>query len=258
VVEVHALKQAGKELDVSRLPNRGVYDAPGWIKDVKLQKTGHSDFVLSLPGRRSLETFLEEMQRVSEYVSEQQQRAFEEKFEPEDELVVEQPEPPVMDPDTPAFRRAALVKQDAEKKFDFMSNRPVPRASPIEPVAQPLNSVKETVVVETEVKPIAENVATVKETVVVEASSPPTPGVNSPVQPSTPITEMLEASSLAAEKNVAALRKDVHGSITSLRGQSVERITPAEAEAKWRDVPLTDVDIKFAVSLVQHFLLYQD
>jgi len=253
VVEIHALKQAGKELDISRLPNQGIYDAPGWIKDVKLQKSGDNEFVLALPGRRSLETFLEEMQRVPEYVSEQQQQALEEEFlaEPEEELVVEQPEP-VMDPETPAFRRAALVKQDAEKRFDFMSNRPVPRTSPVE-------TVTETVTVETEVKPVAENVVTVKETVVVETSSPQNSGANTAAQaPTTSIAETLEASTLAAEENVAALRNDVRDGVTALSSKSVKPITSSEAEAKWRDVPLTDVNVKFAVSLVEHPSLYQD
>ncbi|KAF2687071.1 hypothetical protein K458DRAFT_333133 [Lentithecium fluviatile CBS 122367] len=250
VIEIYALKQAGKNLDISRLPNRGIYDAPGWIKDVKLQKLGDSDFVLSIPGKRSLETLLEEMQHVPEYVTEQQRQDLQEKFlaEEGEELTVEQPEPPVMDPETPAYRRAALVKQDAEKRFDFMSNRPVPRAPPVEPVAEPAETVKETVVVESKVDPVA-----VKETIVEEVEVEPKPASSSQTSTDTPAvgsptTEMLESSALATEQNIAALREAVRDSVIALSSKSIERITPAEVETKWRHVPLTDLDIKFALT----------
>ena len=200
---------------------------------MKLLKSDDSDFVLSLPGRRGLETFLEDMQRVPEYVSEQQRQALEDGVlaEAEEELVVEQPEPPVMDPETPAFRRAALVKQDAEKRFDFMSNRPVPRTSPVEPIAQPAETVKQFVVAEARDKPV-----------VVEAKVDSKPS-SSPSKRADP--ETLKASTLATKQS-------------GTNSKPSERSTVAEPEAKWRDVPLTDLDMKFAVSHAQYLLLFRD
>jgi hypothetical protein len=244
VVEIHALKSAGENPDISRLANRGVYNAPKWIKDVKLQRS-KEQFELSLPGTQTLETLLDEMKHVPVYDPMQatlaSQHALEDNMlndldevmeeEMAEELVAEQPAP-VMDPDTPAFRRAALVQQDPEKRFDFMSNRPIPRTPPAAPIVQPAETIKETVVVETKVKPVTENIAMVKETVVVEEA--PSSVDADARTPASSTSEILEAS------------KD--GTFPHWASKSVKRATPAETEAKWRDVPLTDVDMKFAVS----------
>jgi hypothetical protein len=259
VIEVYALKEAAKNMDVSTLPNRGIYDVPGWIKDVKLQKS-NDNFVPVLPGKRTLETLLNEMQSVPEWVTEEQYQDLQEEFssEQEEELVVEEPEPPVMDPETPVYRRAALVKLDPDKRFDFMSNRPVPRASPVEPVVDHAETVKETVVVDAKVKSVTEPAEAVTETVVAEVevessptlSSQPSSGNYPSYPPSSTTIDTLETSNSASEKNVAVLRKAVRDSVTALSSKSVQCVTPAQVEAKWRDVPLTDPHIKFAVSIL--------
>jgi hypothetical protein len=137
VAEVYALKQAGLDMDLSKLANRGVYDPPHWIKDTKLAKTESGDLALEFPKYASLERFLNVMQTAPEWEgapAEEEELLVEEAEElldpvlPQDRLP-----PPTMDPDTPAFKRAAVVKmEEGRKAFDFMSNRPVPRAKPVE------------------------------------------------------------------------------------------------------------------------------
>jgi hypothetical protein len=265
VIEVYALKQAGKNMDISKLPNRGIYDAPDWIKDVKLQKLNNS-FVLALPETRTLDLLLNEMESVPEWVTEGQPQELKDEpvaEEEEEELLVEAPAPPVMDPETPAHRRAALVKIDAEKRFDFMSNRPVPRKPPVEPIVENIETTKKTVVVEAKVESAAKPNEIVEEAVVVEAQVEPVLALPSqrrsngptPVTPSSAIIEKLESSSMAVEQTVAALREAVRESITTLTSESSERTVPVEVEAKWQSMPLNDLDTKFAVSISCQLLL---
>lgn len=211
------MKQAGKDLDISKQANRGIYDAPKWIKDVKLQQNDEGDIVLAFPNGRSLEGLLEEMQRVPDYTPPVPE-------ETEAELLAEDefqaPEaaqpPPTMDPATPEFKKAALVKDDEDKpKFDFMSNRPVPRtpkpaapaapAAPVEPIAE---VVEETIEVTPE--------AVVKEVVVEEVVPVP-----EPTSTSTP-TPKLDSTPASTASTAPSL--------------------------KWQSIPLTDINIKFAVS----------
>jgi hypothetical protein len=216
VVEIYALKQAGKDLDISTQANRGIYDAPKWIKDVKLQQNGEGDIVLAFPKGRSLEGLLEEMQRVPDYTPPVPEET-EADLLAEDEF--QAPEaaqpPPTMDPATPEFKKAALVKDDEDKpKFDFMSNRPVPRtpkpaapaapATPVEPVAEVIEEV-------IEVTPEAVVKEVVVEEVVATPSPAPTPKLDS-TPASTPTT------------------------------------TSTTPSLKWQSIPLTDINIKFAVS----------
>ncbi|KAH4117859.1 hypothetical protein HBI62_070740 [Parastagonospora nodorum] len=136
VAEVYALKEADLDLNLAKLPNRGIYDVPRWVKDIKLQKVKSGGLTLRYPGNKSAKDFLEAMQSAPEWESAAVEG---------DELLVEGAEDlvepvlpadalPTMDPATPAFKREAVVKIDPEKKpFDFMSNRPVPRTKPAEP-----------------------------------------------------------------------------------------------------------------------------
>src|SRR5262245_8639916 len=150
VVEIYALKQTGKDLDMSASANRGIYDAPEWLEHIKLHRTSEGDSALVFPEERTLEALVEEIQRVPEYSPEQEQPLEEAILAEEGEAIMSaQLEEQTMDPDTPPAKRAALVKQDPDKKpFDFMSNRPVPRAKPVEPAAEAAEMPQETATVE--------------------------------------------------------------------------------------------------------------
>ncbi|KAJ4305086.1 hypothetical protein N0V90_000616 [Kalmusia sp. IMI 367209] len=247
VVEIYALKQAGKDLDISKQANRGIYDAPQWLKDVKIQKDGDANFVLAFPSGISLETLLREVQRVPEtpLASEILGEGMEQELLADEggSVTIEEPSPPpTMDPATPAFKRAALVKEDPDKKkFDFMSNRPVPRTKPTEPVAE---------VVETIQDAVEEPAATSK-----PAPSSSTIDIDiASASSSSAISEMrhavLESAAHSAEQNVSAIRDALRDSMTSFSVKAPPRAEKfdAEAEARWRHVPLTDAETKFALS----------
>ncbi|KAF1351573.1 hypothetical protein EJ07DRAFT_137371 [Lizonia empirigonia] len=217
VAEVYTFKQAGLDLDLSKLPNRGVYKRPSWVKNIKLYKTESGELALAFPEYKSAEQFIKIIQTTPEF------NGCEPEALDEDELLVEDvvepvvPEAsavPVMDPATPEYKRAAVVKQDAEKKFDFMSNRPVPRAKPIE-------------------TPVVEEVAQVE-------AAAETPVVEDVVQhtPSSRYAELeTQAQSLA-------------DAITQLRREARLNSEPSASQVNeilWRHVPLTDNDVKFAL-----------
>lgn len=218
VVETYALKEAGKDLDMSKQVNRGIYDAPEWISDVKLQKDMEDNFFLSFPSGMSLKQLLEEVERVpsepltSEFLEEVQE-----------ELAAAEPTPPpTMDPATPAYKRAALVKDDDKKKFDFMSNRPVPRAKPAEPVEQVVEAVQEVIVEE----PIA--------------VSKPTPTVDH--------AAALASSSAPSSDVAQPIAEPIARSVEQSEAKPSAKAFDAEAEVKWRNVPLADDAMTFAVS----------
>jgi hypothetical protein len=224
VAEVYTLKQAGLDLDLSKLPNQGVYKRPSWVKDIKLYNTASGELALAFPEYRSAEQFLKVIQAVPEW------DAFEPETLEEDELLVEDvvapvvPEAvPVMDPATPEFKRAAIVKQDPEKMFDFMSNRPVPRAKPAETP------------VETAEVPVVEEVVQVEEKVLIEPTH----------EPSSPAP--------SRHADIESRSQTLTDAITSLREEArlnAENSASQVNEVMWRHVPLTDNAIKFAVSLL--------
>ncbi|KAF1837010.1 hypothetical protein BDW02DRAFT_566426 [Decorospora gaudefroyi] len=227
VAEVYALHQAGLDLDISKFANRGIYPPPAWVYEIKLAKTKTGELTLDFPKKRSLEGFLEIMQTVPEWGAASAEAPAE-----EDDLFVEeagdlldpvlpQEQLPTMDPDTPDYKRAAVVKMDPDKKpFDFMSNRPVPRTKPVE--------------------------APVVEEVVVQNPNPPqdTPAINpEPVNETAPAAvsesriSILQHRAQRLAKDFAALRKAVHQSPSST---SIE-------ETRWRQIPITDTTLKFAL-----------
>ncbi|KAF3036169.1 hypothetical protein E8E12_003911 [Didymella heteroderae] len=225
VAEVYTLKQAGLDLDLSKLPNQGVYKRPSWVKDIKLYNTASGELALAFPEYRSAEQFLKVIQTVPEW------DAFEPETLEEDELLVEDvvapvaPEAvPVMDPATPEFKRAAMVKQDPEKTFDFMSNRPVPRAKPVETPAE--------TPVKTAAAPVVEEVVHVEEKV----SAPPThaPSSHAPSRHGE-----IEFRTQSLTDAITALRKEAR--------LNTENTASQVNEVMWRHVPLTDNAVKFAL-----------
>lgn len=223
------MKEAGKNLDLSASANRGIYDTPNWLKNVKLSKTSNGDFALAFPQEHTLDTLIEEIHSVPQWSPE-------EEYAVDEELVVEegedamaaQAEVPTMDPDTPPARRAALVKQDPDKKpFDFMSNRPAPRAKPAELIVKAVQTPKETVTSEPQ-----------------ETSNPRATAADAT---GSVVSEQIHA---APEPVTQPAKKDTvaQQQTSDQMTKPVTRVSTSEPEAKWREVPLTDIAIKFAVS----------
>ncbi|KAF2632366.1 actin-domain-containing protein [Macroventuria anomochaeta] len=224
VAEVYTFKQAGLDLDLSKLPNRGVYKRPSWAKNIKLYNTSSGELALAFPEYRSAEQFINLIQSTPEW------DAFEPELLEDDELLVEDvvapvvPEAPaavpVMDPATPEYRRAAVVKQDPEKTFDFMSNRPVPRAKPVETPVDAAGT------------PVVEEDVQVEEAV----SVPPT---HTPSSPAPSRHAGLETKAQSLTDAITQLRKEAR--------LNSENTASQVNEVMWRHVPLTDNDVKFAL-----------
>lgn len=231
VAEVYALKQAGLDMDLSKLANRGVYDCPRWVRDIRLFRTESGNLALAFPKHKTAEQFLKVMQTVptwelAQVVEEDDPLVGGGTSAPEPDLLQK---PPTMDPNTPAFKKAAVVKMDADKKpFDFMSNRPVPRAKPVE-------------------KEIMENLIAIEEsrTQAMPSTSSSLTDLASAVQLSgSTVSELrrsiieLRASHLA--DNVLALKNAAQLSVPASSASKIE-------EDRWRHVPITDLAVKFAV-----------
>ncbi|KAL1800630.1 hypothetical protein ACET3X_000972 [Alternaria dauci] len=240
VAEVYALKQAGLDMDLAKFANRGVYDRPRWVKDIRLVRTESGELALALPEHKNLDDLLATMQKVPSWEAEL--------AEP-DELLVEelveelegadrpQEQVPTMDPDTPAFKRAAVVKQDTEKPFDFMSNRPVPRAKPVEKQAdQPV--VEEVVVQETAPSQGTSDAAL--NTPPAHAADPEPVNEVAPAAASESRHAILEERAQRLAADFAALKREVQ------KSRSQSSATKSE-DTKWRHIPVTDIDVKFAL-----------
>lgn len=239
VAEILTLKEAGLDMDMAKLPNRGIYKHELWVDEIKLRRTDTGELALAFPAPRTAGDLIKLMQEVP--VWESNEAAAEDDLvdaAEEDVLVDEaadlldpvlpQTAAPVMDPATPAFKRAAVVKIDPDKKpFDFMSNRPVPRTAPAEaPVEEVLEILKPTL------------------------EPPPA------VSPLVSITSAVKTShSTVSELRLAVLEHRAQrliNAITVLRKITQESDSSSPlleaGEVKWRHVPITDLALKFAVS----------
>ncbi|KAH7340056.1 hypothetical protein BKA66DRAFT_544094 [Pyrenochaeta sp. MPI-SDFR-AT-0127] len=232
IAEIYTLKQAGLDMDISKLANRGVYASPRWVRYIRLIGTKSSEIVLAFPKGKTADQFLQVMQKAPTWDS---IRAVE-----EDDLLAEDatnslepvllPEQlPTMDPDTPAFKRAAVTKVDPDKKpFDFMSNRPVPRAKPVEKV-------------------ITDNVFKVEEPRSQRtARSPASPAdLASAVELSGSAVIKLRRSFIEHRTsrladNIAALRNAVQLNKSDASALNMEA-------GSWRHISIADLTIKFAL-----------
>jgi hypothetical protein len=229
-------------MDLAKLPNRGVFSSPVWVRKIKLYRTDSGELALAYPWKKSAEAFIRVMQRTPEWESAQTLEGNEEVLldEAEDLLdpVLPQEPVPTMDPATPAFKREAVVKIDPTKKpFDFMSNRPVPRAKPVE--TAPVEEVVEVVKLE-EPAVEANSPAPSRLTELMSAFEKSQSAVNGLRH------TVLENRAQKLADDVAALRKAarLNKSSSSSSAAQVE-------EVKWRHVPITDINLKFAVS---HFI----
>lgn len=231
VVEIYARKIRHKPLDITALRNRGVYDAPPWIADIKLQKRKNGAITLAFPEQQSFRSFNELIRSIPEWQTEKEVLqagdlvAEEENLTGEENPIAEEPVPQ-MDPDTPAFKREAVVVQDPDKKpFDFMSNRPVPRSPPTPPAQNP----------------VVGTAAEANKPVSVDADATPSiANANTGSVESDGPAEKV-ATPKPANDNAASATKKNDSVKTKAKAQ-------ANVDVKWREVPLTDVDFKFAVS----------
>jgi hypothetical protein len=239
VAEVYALRHAGLDLDLSKFANRGVYDPPRWVRDIKLVKTDSGDLALAFPKHKSLEDLLEIMQTAPTWESapaEEEELLVEEADDLLDP-VLPQEQLPTMDPDTPAFKRAAVIKMDGEKKpFDFMSNRPVPRAKPVE-------------------EPVVEEVVIQEAVAAKDVTPTPAPTSASPATHATDAAPVYETSPAAASKSRHSILEDraqrLADDLVELQN-AVQRSRsgvsgPKSEETKWRQIFINDINVKFAV-----------
>ncbi|KAF2712404.1 hypothetical protein K504DRAFT_488839 [Pleomassaria siparia CBS 279.74] len=256
LVEVYTLKEAGRDLDLTKLPNRGVYNPPHWISDVQTYTSPTGDLVLSYPEGRTAEKLLEKMQDVPAWdpaqVWGQSELVDEAEYNEPEQL--EEPVQP--EPTGPNKHAIALV--DESKRFDFMSNLPTPRKKPqetapkvdgsqqkVEAVAAETSSeaVSKPAVnlVELEAKLQASKAAIAKMRHIVIES-----GANSVGSRVAAIRqEVLEDATKSIQARIAAVRATVRDGITSLASESITTIVP---EAKWRHASLADPTIKFALT----------
>ncbi|KAE8836854.1 hypothetical protein PTNB73_07759 [Pyrenophora teres f. teres] len=245
VAEVYALKQAGIDMDLSKFANRGVYAAPHWVKDIQLVKTESGDVVLDFPLGRSLEEFVDLIQTVPEWEPASLDQGV------DDHLLVEEAEEllepvlppeqlPSMDPATPEYKRAAIVKTDAEKKpFDFMSNRPVPRAKPVSEPALEDVFVQEPMATEEVVSQPAQPMQHL-------TSSPPR------ADEEKAIDDMPNVVANDSRHSVFADRAQQFADDFAAMKQSVEQRRTRKAaikgtELRWQQMPITDIAVKFAL-----------
>jgi hypothetical protein len=241
MTEIYALREAGLDMDLAKLPNRGIYDVPHWVGDIKLHKTAAGDLVLAYPENKSAEEFIQALQMAPEWESatpvedEMLVNEAEELLVEEAEDLLEPVLPaeavPVMDPATPAFKRAAVVKVDSDKKpFDFMSNRPVPRAKPVE--AEKIEAAVEAM--EQAPQPVSLVASRVNELVsAFETSRSALNGLRHSI---------LEHRAQRIADEIANMQSSTR------RNKPSSPAVPTE-EVKWRHVSFSDAAIKFAVSL---------
>ncbi|CAI6340156.1 unnamed protein product [Periconia digitata] len=223
VIEIYTLKHARQFLDLTGLANRGVYDVPKWIQDAKLLQIvrgpSKGRYTVAFPDPKQSEDLLKAMRHVPSWSNQQEWSSEQELLQDVEAAVEEEVSPaeepaPEMDPNTPAFKRAAMVKQDPDQKpFDFMSNRPVPRTPPQNPPVNVTIDAGEPVAVKADVSPSTSPI--------VDADSAKTPG--QPVEPEK-IKDVTEQQAAPSKKR------------------------PKTVEVKWRDVPLVNIEEKFALA----------
>lgn len=230
VAEVFTLSQAGLDMDLSKLPNRGVYEPPRWTREIKFITGEHGKLALAFPKFKSADQFLQVLQSAPDWESASASEVGPQSDELVDSLeanpVLEQP--PIMDPDTPAFKRQAVMKMDPDNKpFDFMSNRPVPRAKPLE-------QAKADAAIDLDVPRGPSRLVELASAIEISRSA---------------ISELrhslLEQRAGSLAESILALRR-------ATTSQTVRPLITQSADLQWRHVPVTDLDVKFAVSSLLH------
>lgn len=231
VSEIYTLKQAGLDMDMSKFANRGVYHPPRWIKDIRFSRTDNGSLALAFPKHKNAAQLLKAMQTAPDWEAmlEEEEDPLVEEATDLQEPVLPLETPPTMDPNTPSFKKTAVVKLDGDKKpFDFMSNRPVPRTTPTQ-------------------EPKLEDMSETQETVQIE---------------SRPLSTLLAELTSAVESSQSAIR-ELHHSFSEYRShrsaddvRTSSNLPPQDssspavlhaADSTWRKVGIDSVPLKFAV-----------
>jgi len=255
-------------LDLTTLPNRGVYNPPHWIHEVETHTSSTGDLVLAYPEGRTAEKLLKKMQDVpawdaSKYWEEAQGESLN---DPTENIELEQLEESAVQPEEPQGPpKLAIAKVDPNQRFDFFANMPTPRAKPrevtskVESLAEQKDTVEAEQRVEQQVEPVPRpsfaslEAATKESEAAVDAIRRLVfEGPVKSVKPSVSAKNLkrirtFEKAANAIEASVTSLHKDVREGITALASDYTIIITP---ESKWRHASLGDIAIKFAVSLL--------
>lgn len=264
-MEVYTLKQAELDMDLTKLPNRGIYNPPHWISEVKTYRSSSGELVLIYPGGRTTEKLLKKMQDVpawdpTKVWAETEQSLTDEAEDMEYEQIEQaaqlgNTEPP----------KVALAKVDEDKRFDFMSNRPVPRAKPVAPKVEETIEKLEAMKVEADAE-VAHPHSAASLIAAVQASEAAVSAIRHNVlenrvdlverNVSTIRQALNEAAAKSAELKAAAMREVIREDIEASVSESITTIIPGTItkdtiapEAKWRHASLDDISTKFAVSL---------
>jgi hypothetical protein len=271
IVEVYTLKQAEQDLDLTKLPNRGIYNPPHWISDVKMYKSSTGELALTYPEGRTTEKLLKKMQDVPAWDPARVWAETEQSLtDGAEDMEYEQIEAQAAQPESTEPPKVALAKVDESKRFDFMSNRPVPRTKPVAPKVEEAKAEEtverlEAVKAEADAE-VAHPHSADSLIAAVQASEAAVSGIRHNVlehridsvekNVSTIRQALNEAAAESAELKAAVMRKVVREDIEASASESITTIAPetvAEVtiapEAKWRHASLEDISIKFAVSL---------
>jgi len=264
IVEVYTLKQAELDMDLTKLPNRGIYNPPHWISEVKTYRSPSGELVLTYPGGRTAEKLLKKMQDVpawdpAKVWAETEQSLTDEAEDMEYEQIEQAAQPGNTEPP-----KVALAKVDEDKRFDFMSNRPVPRAKPIAPNVEETIKELEAVKAEADAE-VAQPHSAASLIAAIQASEAAVFAMTHNVlenrvdsvkkNVSTIRQALNDAAAKSAELKAAVMREAVREDIEASVSESITTITPETTangtiapEAKWRHASLDDISTKFAVS----------
>ncbi|KAF2190977.1 hypothetical protein K469DRAFT_746439 [Zopfia rhizophila CBS 207.26] len=233
LVEVFTLRHAGKDMGLAAASNRESGPEQIWISDIKLRASPDRGIELVYPHPLAMQDLLEwlipdpnrpaELEGAIEFIEEIAPEQLEEmtEYSPGEKDYREGKDrmaTRTIDDISAQTKQSGLpVKQD-KKPFDFMSNRPVPRSKPDEPTQQ------------------VDEVAQKMESTVVEEE------LESPSE-----SAKLESSAQATESAIAVARQAIREEVTARAGTSYIVREPDTDEPKYRHIPLTDLDIKFAL-----------
>lgn len=239
VVEVYTLKQAGiQEKNIATHAYSGRYgghrDAFNAVQ-ISVDSSGHP--VLKYPDPEAQARLLEMIQKQPEIEAEEVEDLLDEAEELSEGLIKEptdvQQEVVPKEKEVPAAKAGPLIKQTEGKPFDFMSNRPVPRAKPEEVTVlngkdSPTPEIVQAVI-EADIASTTESID--KEVVSMHQKRPTIPA----------------AAVQNSEQAIAAVRKDVRGNLESLPSQSI-KVNEPKTNTKYGQIKLESPHIKFAVS----------
>lgn len=233
VAEVHSLKSTGLGLDLSAFGNRGVYEAPNWVTDIKLTCASNGELVVIFPNATNADQLVELMQVAPAL---EPNPISDDGSMPNDipdlvEPIVPGEQQPTMDIETPPFKRAAVVKVDTESKpFDFMSNRPVPRSTPLvnDNAANMVKGTETTVLGEPQGIPMHNH----------------------------PVSTAESAESPTREPRQIHTKTTLSPNTGKPRSQQIAKTSqggspmPKVEEGRWRAISINEAEFKFAVSVL--------